>query len=125
MNIKLCHPDAIKPTYATANSAGMDLYLLKDLWVTDRPKLALTGVAVAIPTGCVGMLYVRASIALAGVFLANGAGVVDADYRGALTVPLVLNVVAATHVLRAGERIAQLVIQPVAQVALDVVKDLD
>lgn len=125
MNIKLLDKAAIVPTYATDQAAGMDLYLLKDVNITNRVKLVRTGIAVAIPTGSVGLLCLRSSLCLKGVRLANGVGVIDADYRGEIKIPLVLDALGTSLNLEAGHRVAQLVITAMGQQSLDVVKDLD
>lgn len=71
-----------------------------------------TGVAVAIPDGHVGLVFVRSSIGIKKlVSLANGTGVIDAGYRGTIKVALVNNGIHTVE-FDAGERIAQLVILP-------------
>jgi len=124
MKIKLLTEEAVPPTYATAGSAGLDLYLTKNLYLSDRAKLASTGIAVAIPEGHVGLLALRSSLCERGIYLANGVGIIDSDYRGEIKVPLQLHMAASYQMLDAGERIAQLVIIPFQQQTLKVVKRL-
>ena len=88
--------------------------------------LVPTGVAVAIPEGHAGFVLPRSGLALRhGLTLANSPGLIDSGYRGELKVVL-LNTDPDHHVdLRRGERVAQLVIQRVEQVVLEVVDVLD
>lgn len=111
------------PAYATAGAAGMDLRA--SLLPADRAAgLALaplaravvpTGLAVAIPEGHEGQVRPRSGLALRhGVTVANAPGTIDADYRGELGV-LLVNLGAEPVRIGHGERIAQLVIAPVAR----------
>ncbi|MEO0624018.1 MAG: dUTP diphosphatase [Pseudomonadota bacterium] len=113
------------PAYATAGSAGMDLRA--SLLPEDRDDgLALpfagrvlvpTGLSLAIPEGHEGQVRPRSGLAARhGVTVANAPGTIDSDYRGELGV-LLVNLGAETFRIRHGERIAQLVITPVIQVA--------
>ncbi len=106
------------PAYQTAAAAGMDL--LADL---DSPlRLAAgeqatvpTGIAVEIPPGFEGQVRPRSGLARRhGVTLVNSPGTVDADYRGEIHV-LLINLGRATVEIQRGDRIAQLVIAPVAR----------
>jgi dUTP pyrophosphatase len=88
-------------------------------------KLVPTGVSVAIPEGFEGQVRPRSGLAWRhGVTVLNSPGTVDADYRGELKV-LLINLSDAPFRLTRGERIAQLVICPVARAELAVVTDLD
>jgi len=109
------------PAYATPGSAGLDLCAAVEAELVLPPgerALVPTGFAVAIPPGHEGQVRPRSGLALhAGVTLANAPGTIDSDYRGELAVILV-NLGREPFRLRRGERIAQLVIAPVAQPAL-------
>jgi dUTP pyrophosphatase len=84
-----------------------------------------TGLAMAIPPGFEGQVRPRSGLALKrGVTCLNSPGTVDADYRGEVHVILV-NLGAEDFVIRRGERIAQLLISPVAQAAWREVESLD
>lgn len=123
MQIKKLKKEAILPTYATKSAAGLDLYVLKDTYVTDRVKLVGTGIAVAIPEGHVGLLSLRSSLCLKGVRIANGVGIIDADYRGEIKIPLCFDGLGG-HLAAAGHRVAQLVIMPYKQQTLELTKRL-
>lgn len=118
--VKLLREGATLPMRQTEGSAGYDIAALPEEEVTLLPgEIALipTGLAVA-PEDCpdckvVLLLYARSSLASKfGVTLANCVGVVDADYRGELKIPLI-NLGKEPFTVRRGERIAQLVVTPV------------
>jgi len=72
-----------------------------------------TGLAVAIPAGHAGLVVPRSGLARRhGVTVANAPGLIDAGYRGELTV-LLVNLGAEPYAVRAGDRVAQLVVVPV------------
>jgi dUTP pyrophosphatase len=84
-----------------------------------------TGVAVAIPEGYAGLVLPRSGLALRhGVTVANAPGLIDAGYRGELNVVLVNTDPDAAYEVQRGDRIAQLVIVAVEQVAFTVVDEL-
>lgn len=106
---------AVMPTYGSADAAGADLYAVLDTPLTlaaGETALVHTGLAVAIPTGYVGLICARSGLATKrGLAPANKVGVIDADYRGELMVALHNH--GTTHqTIDAGERIAQLLIMP-------------
>ncbi|MDQ7006161.1 MAG: dUTP diphosphatase [Acidobacteriota bacterium] len=115
------------PAYATEGSAGLDLRAaVKDEIVLDPGERTLvpTGLELAIPAGYEGQVRARSGVALvAGVGLPNAPGTIDSDYRGELKV-LLINWSNVPHVIRRGERIAQLVIAPVARATLAEVEEL-
>ena len=79
-----------------------------------RRELVPTGVAMAIPVGYEGQVRPRSGLALhRGVLVANAPGTIDADYRGEIQV-ILLNLGAEPLEVRYGDRIAQLVLAPVA-----------
>lgn len=119
IQVKRTDPRAVLPRYATAGAAAMDLSAcLPGEEVTLAPgarALLPTGIAVAVPSGHVGLLFARSGLAVKqGLTLSNGVGVIDSDYRGELKVGLV-NLGREPYTLRHGERIAQLAILPVVQ----------
>ncbi|MGH7365350.1 MAG: dUTP diphosphatase [Candidatus Rokuibacteriota bacterium] len=118
-------PDLALPAYARAGDAGLDL--LAATTVTLRPggrQLVPTGLRVAIPEGYAGLILPRSGLALrSGVTLLNAPGLIDSGYRGEIGV-LLINHGAEAATLARGERIAQLVIQPVARATLVEVREL-
>lgn len=88
-------------------------------------KLVRTGLCVAIPIGYEGQVRPRSGLALKhGISMVNTPGTIDSDYRGEIGV-ILINLGSKTIMLDAGERIAQLVICPVARAVIEVVKELD
>lgn len=105
------------PTYATPDSAGVDLRLAQDLTLAPGARaLAPTGFAMAIPRGFEGQVRPRSGLAIKlGLSVINAPGTIDADYRGEVKVPLI-NLGQDPIELQRGDRIAQLIIAPVVQV---------
>jgi dUTP diphosphatase len=115
------------PRYMTADAAGMDLLadIEHDLVVAPGERqLVPTGLAIAIPPGFEGQVRPRSGLAHRhGLTLLNAPGTVDADYRGEVQV-LLVNFGQAPVRVRRGDRIAQLVIAPVARAAWREVHEL-
>lgn len=108
------------PGYATEGSAGMDLMAALDgpvrLAPGERARLP-TGLAIALPPGFEAQVRPRSGLAAkAGITVLNSPGTVDSDYRGEIQVILV-NLGGETVELQPGDRIAQLVVAPVARAA--------
>ena len=109
------------PGYARPGDAGLDLRASADAELPAGGGRALvpTGLAVAIPEGFAGFIQPRSGLARNhGVTCLNTPGLIDSGYRGELKVLLVNTDPSAPYVVRRGDRIAQLVIQPVASAAL-------
>ncbi|HZF52528.1 MAG TPA: dUTP diphosphatase [Polyangiaceae bacterium] len=106
------------PRYQSPGAAGMDLSAAVEAPVVLLPgerRLISTGYAVAIPPGFEGQVRPRSGLALRhGVTVLNAPGTVDADFRGELRV-LLVNHGTEGFVVKRGDRIAQLVICPVAE----------
>lgn len=116
------------PTYATPQSAGMDLHADNDEPVTLRPlqrRLIPTGLFIALPEGYEAQVRPRSGLALKhGITVLNTPGTIDADYRGEIGVVLV-NLSDTDFTVNPGERIAQMVIARCEQADLQVVAELD
>lgn len=103
------------PIRATTASAGLDLSLPADVTLRSRTITVVElPYKVAIPDGYVGLLTLRSSLGARGITIPNSVGVIDSDYRGNLKLPLSLLHDSGPTILRAGERVAQLVLLPVA-----------
>ncbi len=120
--------DLALPAAATAGSAGLDLpAAVEGERVLEPGERALvpTGLRVAIPPGFEGQVRPRSGLALEhGIVLPNAPGTIDSDYRGELKV-IVWNAGPRPFAIRRGDRIAQLVVAPVARVVLEEVRELD
>jgi dUTP pyrophosphatase len=116
------------PRYQTEGAAGMDLHAAIAAPLTLAPgarALVPTGWAVAIPPGFEGQVRPRSGLSLRhGVTVLNAPGTIDADYRGEIKVVLVNHGQVPFSIAR-GDRIAQLVICPVARAELTLVEALD
>lgn len=115
------------PEPATAHSAGVDLRaaVANDVVLAPGARAAIpTGIAVAIPVGFEGQVRGRSGLALQhGIYLPNAPGTIDADYRGEIRV-ILQNGGTEPFVVRRGERVAQLVIAPVAAPRWECVEDV-
>jgi dUTP pyrophosphatase len=116
------------PQYQTKGSAGMDLHaaLAGPVTVPPRGRVKIpTGLALAIPDKFEGQVRPRSGLAArTGLTVLNAPGTIDADYRGEVIV-LLVNLGDAPVTIAPLERIAQLVIAPVARAELVEVADLD
>ena len=107
------------PAAATAHAAGMDLPAAipdGETWTLapGQRRLVPTGLVLAIPPGFEAQVRPRSGLALRhGLTVLNAPGTIDADYRGEVAV-LLINHGEAPFELRRGERIAQLLVAPVA-----------
>jgi dUTP pyrophosphatase len=101
------------PTYATIQSAGMDLRANLEAPITLKPlerTLVPTGLHIALPQGFEAQVRPRSGLAIKkGVTVLNTPGTIDADYRGEIKVILV-NLSNEDFIIEDGERIAQMVI---------------
>jgi dUTP pyrophosphatase len=115
--------EATLPTRAHPDDAGLDLYNLEDIFLEPGTgKVAKTGIAIALPVGYVALVADRSSLAKKGIKTAGG--VIDAGYRGEIHIVL-WNISQDPIQLKQGERIAQLLILPIATPSVQEVKTLD
>ncbi len=116
------------PRYMTPQAAGMDLHAAVGRPVTIAPggiALIPTGFAMALPPGFEGQIRPRSGLAVKyGIGLINSPGTIDSDYRGEVKIPLI-NLGDSAFTVQRGDRIAQMVIQKVYRVQLQVVESLD
>ena len=116
------------PTYATPQSAGMDLRANLEEPVVLHPmerRLIPTGLHVALPEGYEAQVRPRSGLALKhGLTVLNAPGTIDADYRGEIGVVLI-NLSQEDFTINDGERIAQLVVARYEQVEFSLVETLD
>jgi dUTP pyrophosphatase len=114
--VKRLRPNAMLPTYGSAEAAGADLYACLDEPVIIQPGQTAfipTGIAMEVPRNCAGLIYARSGMACKrGLAPANKVGVIDSDYRGEILVAL-HNHGRTEQLVQGGERVAQMVITPV------------
>lgn len=108
------------PAYATPGAAGMDLHAACTAPVTLQPGercLISAGFRVALPEGYEAQVRPRSGLAIRhGVTCLNAPGTIDADYRGVVGV-ILINHGAEAFTIQRGDRIAQLIVSPVARAA--------
>jgi dUTP pyrophosphatase len=109
-------PEAILPTRANEGDAGLDLYACEAAHIGPGERWSVgTGVAVEIPERHAGLVLPRSGLAKKhGIALVNAPGLIDSGYRGEIRVLLLNTDPAETFRVEPGERIAQLMIVPIA-----------
>ena len=123
MKIKKVQENAVIPKRATEGSAGLDLCACIDAPLTlnsGDTALIPTGLAIELPSSQYGaFVFARSGLSIKhGIGLLNAVGVVDSDYRGEIKVG-VINQIKEPYTIEPGERIAQLVIMPVATLPVE------
>lgn len=120
-------PDLPLPSYAKAGDAGADLVARVGAVVKAGGGRALipTGIRIALPDGYAGFVQPRSGLALRhGIMLANSPGLIDAGYRDEVAVIVINTDPSQDFEVHRGDRIAQLVVQPVETVAFTPVAEL-
>ncbi len=117
---------AALPARAHPNDAGLDLCALDAVALAAGERARVrTGIAIELPAGHAGLVVPRSGLAdRHGIALVNAPGLIDEGYRGELQVLLLNTDRDAAVTLEAGERIAQLVVVPVALAVPEVVDEL-
>jgi dUTP pyrophosphatase len=107
---------AVLPTRAHEGDAGLDLYACEAAHLGPGERWSVgTGVAVEVPEGHAGLVLPRSGLAREhGIALVNAPGLIDAGYRGEVRVLLLNTDPAEVFRVAPGERIAQLVVAPIA-----------
>lgn len=130
INIKKTDENAKIPTYGSEFAAGADLYAAihneenKVEILPGETAFIDTGIVMEIPNGYVGLIYARSGLACKqGLAPANKVGVIDSDYRGNIMVAL-YNQSNEVRTVSEGDRIAQIIIQPVEQFGFKVKENL-
>jgi dUTP pyrophosphatase len=118
--------DARLPTRAHDGDAGLDLYAVEGATIGPGERLAVpTGIALEIPAGFAGLVLPRSGLAARhGIALVNAPGLIDSGYRGEIRVLLLNTDPRQPFEIKPGERIAQLVVTPVADAVPVEVVDL-
>ena len=116
------------PAYETEHAAGMDLRAAVTDPLTLAPGarfLVPTGIRIALPPGYEAQIRPRSGLAIKhGVTMLNSPGTIDSDYRGEIRV-IVINHGQLPFVITRGDRIAQMIIAPVARAFWQELPDLD
>ncbi len=124
VRVKRLRPDARLPERATEGATGYDLYACLDgqLEIGQAPVRVPTGLAVEAPTGIDLQVRPRSGLSSQGVMVAFGT--VDSDYRGELLVTMYVLPYRGPHIVRHGDRIAQLVAARFEDIALEEARGL-
>ena len=124
LRIKKLIADAHLPVKGSEHAAGYDLMAVADTSIPAKGKgLVSTGIAMAIPIGNYGRIAPRSGLA-AKNFIDVGAGVIDADYRGEVKV-LLFNFADSDFAVKAGDRVAQLIIEKYTRTEIEEVTEGD
>jgi dUTP pyrophosphatase len=116
--VRRLRPDLPLPAYAHPGDAGADLCAAEDVVLPPGGRATVgTGLAVAVPDGHAAFVHPRSGLAARhGITVVNAPGTVDAGYRGEVRVVLLNTDRHQPFTVRRGDRIAQLVVQPVTRV---------
>lgn len=115
MTFEKLHEDAIIPHYQTIGSVGLDLHSIEATSI-DAGKRAIvgTGLRMHLPQGVEGQIRPRSGLAAKhGITVLNSPGTIDSDYEGEVKI-ILYNTGDSTFSIEKGDRIAQLVLSPVA-----------
>jgi len=116
--------DTPLPAYATAGAAGMDIHSVEGIKLYHGNTTVLrTGLAVEVPSGYELQVRSKSGLASRGVFVTNGPGTIDEDYRGEIMV-LISHLGKNAVDIQAGDRVAQLVLAPVTRFDIEEVDEL-
>ena len=128
LKFKKLQEDAVLPSYANPNDAGLDLTAVSFTQEFDKSgKLVLvyhTGLSVEIPEGHVGLIFMRSSVSQKSMSMCNAVGIVDCDYKGEILVKFKITTDALPTIYQPGEKIAQLVVMPYPKIEPVIVEEL-
>ena len=122
IKFKKSFKDVKTPYKANPGDAGYDLYVHSFEYNSNGQIIYHTGIAVEIPFGYVGLLYMRSSAAHKSCRMANATGVIDSGYRGEITA--IFDVINSGNLYNVGDRCCQLVITEVPKVEYVEVEEL-
>lgn len=129
VKFKKLHDDAKIPSYAHDTDAGLDLTAVSFTQEFDKSnKLVLvyhTGLAVEIPEGYVGLIFMRSSISNKSIALTNAVAVIDSGYRGELLLKYKITTDSLPTIYQPGEKIGQLIIIPYPKINPIEAEELD
>jgi dUTP pyrophosphatase len=121
IRFKKLHPNAVTPAYSRDGDAAVDLTAVSFDFDENGNLAYGTGIGLEIPKGYVGLIYPRSSICKKSINLVNCVAVIDSNFRG----EIVLKFRGSPHMkYNVGERIAQLIIQPIPEMSFVEVETL-
>jgi dUTP pyrophosphatase len=123
IKVKRLNPDAVLPKYAHEGDAGMDLFSCEDIIVkAGERSLVSTGLSIEFQEGYVALIWDKSGLAAKKGIKTMG-GVIEYTYRGEYKV-VMLNTSKEDHVIKKGDKIAQLLIQPIMSAEVEEVSEL-
>jgi len=123
IKIKKLKPEAIIPSYAHEGDAGMDIYSCEDVLIKAGERAIISsGIALEFPKDYVALVWDKSGLA-AKNGIKTMAGVGDSGYRGEYKIVL-LNTGKEDYQVRKGDKICQILIQPIEQVEIEEVSEL-
>ena len=129
VKFKKLHDDAKIPSYAHDTDAGLDLTAVSFTQEFDKSnKLVLvyhTGLAVEIPEGYAGLIFMRSSVSNKSISLTNAVAVIDSGYRGELLLKYKITTDSLPTIYQPGEKIGQLIIIPYPKINPIEAEELD
>lgn len=125
IKIKKLSEDAVTPSYAHKNDAGMDLYSIDEVEIAPgETQLIHTGISIELPSATEAQIRPRSGLALKhSITILNTPGTIDEGYRGEIGV-ILINHGKTRFQVKKGMRIAQMVIKPVIFVDIEEVDEL-
>ncbi len=122
IKIKKLHPDAIIPKYSYKGDAGMDLHSTEDIFLRPNHRAVVkTGLSIELPKGYVALVWDKSGIAKEGITTLAGVG--DSGYRGEYKI-VMINLSSRDYFIKKGQKIAQLLIQPIITAKIKEVDEL-
>ena len=122
IKVKKLNPSALLPRYAHPGDAGLDLFSCEDYTLrAGERKMFSTGIAIELPEGYVSLIWDKSGVANSGIH--TMAGVLEHTYRGEYKV-ILLNTSNTPYEIKKGQKIAQLLIQPIATAEIQEVQEL-
>lgn len=123
IKIKKLHKDAKLPSYAHPGDAGLDLYCCENVSLRPGERKAIrTGIAIQLPRGYAGLIWDKSGLAIKDGLSTLG-GVFEHTYRGEYLI-IMLNTSKKTYYFKKGDKIAQLLIQPISECKVREVNNL-
>lgn len=122
LKVKKLNPEAILPKYAHKGDAGMDLFSCEDTVLKPgEGKMISTGISTEFPEGYVALIWDKSGVAASGIKTMGG--VIEHTYRGEYKV-IMFNTGKQDYPVKKGQKIAQLLIQPIVTAEVEEVSEL-
>ena len=122
LKVKKLNPEAVLPSYAHKGDAGLDLFSCENcILQPGERKMISTGIALEFPEGYVALIWDKSGVAASGI--KSMGGVIEHTYRGEYKV-IMFNTSKDNYSIKKGDKIAQLLIQPIVTAEVEEVSEL-